>query len=151
MTAQHTAIVVWPGFGLGKHPASWSPHNGQLETSSANFTCRNRPCQSTCECCGMRDRRIHSGRTAPSLPAQARSTSAGRCPAGFVPPIVVRSRRYTRAPPRPRGSITTNEQENNETMSHREQCRPGAARGAQVRKDPRDNEVRRPTKKLTEE
>src|SRR5690348_628858 len=38
-------------------------------------------------------RRIYRGRTAPSLPAETRTTSAGGCLAGSVPPVLVRSRR----------------------------------------------------------
>src|SRR5215831_18740794 len=48
-----------------------------------------------------RFRRIHGGRTAPSLPAETRTISGGGCLAGSVPPILVRSRRCARAPPRP--------------------------------------------------
>src|SRR5438477_2842009 len=50
-----------------------------------------------------RFRGIHSGRTAPSLPAEAGTTSGGRCLAGSVPPVLVRSRRCSRTPPRPHG------------------------------------------------
>src|SRR6266487_4230193 len=34
----------------------------------------------------------HGGRTAPSLPAEARTTTRGGCLAGSVPPVLVRSR-----------------------------------------------------------
>src|SRR5262249_2013962 len=50
-----------------------------------------------------RFRRIHGGRTAPSLPAEARTASGGRCLAGSVPSVVVRSRGCSRTPPRPHG------------------------------------------------
>src|SRR6266481_693047 len=61
-----------------------------------------------------RFRRIHRGRTAPSLPAEARTTSGGGCLAGSVPSVLVRSRRCSRTPPRPHGSINTNEKEDKE-------------------------------------
>src|SRR5208283_4504635 len=61
-----------------------------------------------------RFRGIHGGRTAPSLSAEARTTSGGGCLAGSVPPVLVRSRRRSRTPPRPHGSINTNEKEDKE-------------------------------------
>src|ERR1700682_1920505 len=57
---------------------------------------------------------IHGGRTAPSLPAETRTTSGDRCLAGSVPSVLVRSRRCSRTPPRPHGSINTNEKEDKE-------------------------------------
>src|SRR6266481_5037994 len=39
-----------------------------------------------------RFRRIHGGRAAPSLPAEARTTSGVGCLAGAVSPVLVRSR-----------------------------------------------------------
>src|SRR6266446_1259317 len=50
-----------------------------------------------------RFRGIYSGRTAPSLPAEARTTSGGGCLAGSVPSVLVRSRGCSRTPPRPHG------------------------------------------------
>src|SRR5437588_1094928 len=61
-----------------------------------------------------RFRGIHGGRTAPSLPAEARTASGGGCLAGSVPPVLVRSRRCSRTPPRPHGSVNTNEKEDKE-------------------------------------
>src|SRR5215475_6824754 len=56
--------------------------------------------------------------------------------AGSVPSVLVRSRRCARTPPRPHGSINTNEKEDKEKkMTDREQYTPGPASGAQVRKD----------------
>src|SRR3984957_18669231 len=43
-----------------------------------------------------RFRRIHGGRTAPSLPAETRTTSGGGYVVGAVPPVLVRSRRCSR-------------------------------------------------------
>src|SRR5438128_4941616 len=85
-----------------------------------------------------RFRGIHGGRTAPSLPAEARTASGGGCLAGSVPPVMVRSRRCSRTPPRPhgsRGSIQANEKEcKEEKMTDRDQYSPGPASAAQVRK-----------------
>src|SRR5437762_10024893 len=58
-----------------------------------------------------RFRGIHGGRTAPSLPAEARTISGGGCLAGSVPPVLVRSRRCSRTPPRPHGSVNSKERE----------------------------------------
>src|SRR5712691_10511489 len=59
---------------------------------------------------------------------------------GSVPPVLVRSHRCSRTPPRPHGSHgsigNTNEKEDKEKkMTDREQYAPGPASGAQVRKD----------------
>src|SRR5213593_1713209 len=56
-----------------------------------------------------RFRGIHGGRTAPSLPAEARTASGVGGLAGSVPPVLVRSRGCSRTPPRPHGSVNTNE------------------------------------------
>src|SRR5438309_10679472 len=61
-----------------------------------------------------RFRGIHGGRTAPSLPAETGTTSGGRCLAGSVPSVLVRSRGCSRTPPRPHGSINTDEKEDRE-------------------------------------
>src|SRR5258706_16211748 len=83
-----------------------------------------------------RFRGIHGGRTAPSLPVETRTISRGGCLAGSVPPVLVRSRRCSRTPSRPYGSVNTNEKEDKEkTMTDRQQYTPGPASGAQVRKD----------------
>jgi uncharacterized protein YndB with AHSA1/START domain len=73
---------------------------------------------------------------APSLPAETGTTAGGGCLAGSVPPVLVRSRRCARTPPRPPGAIHTSEKEGKEKeMTNREGYTPGPARGAQVRKD----------------
>src|ERR1700694_2874844 len=51
----------------------------------------------------------HGGRTAPSLPAETRTISGGRCLAGSVPPVLVRSRGCAGTAPRPHGTFITNE------------------------------------------
>src|SRR2546422_11352292 len=65
-----------------------------------------------------RFRGIHGGRTAPSLPAEARTTSGGGCLARSVPSVLVRSCRCSRTPPRPPGAVNASETEDKEkTMS----------------------------------
>ena len=61
-----------------------------------------------------RFRGIHGGRTAPSLSTEIRTTSGGGCLAGSVPSVLVRSCGCSRTPPRPNGSINTNENEDKE-------------------------------------
>src|SRR5262249_30581024 len=83
-----------------------------------------------------RCRGIHGERTAPSLPAETRTTSGSGCLAGSVPSVLVRSCGCARTPPRPHGSVNTNEKKDTEKrVTHREQYAPGPATGAQVRKD----------------
>src|SRR5215468_11070732 len=49
--------------------------------------------------------------------------------------VLVRSRRCSRTPPRPHGSVNTSEKEDKEKkMTDRERYTPGPASGAQVRK-----------------
>jgi hypothetical protein len=55
--------------------------------------------------------------------------------AGSIPSVLVRSRRCSRTPPRPHGSVNTNEKEDKERMTDHQQYAPGPASGAQVRKD----------------
>ena len=50
-----------------------------------------------------RFRGINGGRTAPPLPVEARTFSRARYVAGAVPPLLVRSRRCSRTPPRSHG------------------------------------------------
>src|SRR6267154_691122 len=64
-----------------------------------------------------RFRGVHCGRTAPSLPAETRTVSGAGCLAGSLPPVLVRSRRCSRAPPRPHGAVNCNEKEDNETTT----------------------------------
>src|SRR5260370_2540591 len=81
-----------------------------------------------------RFRGIHGGRTAPSLSTEARTTSGGRYLAGSVPPGLVRSRRCSRTPPRPDGSINTNEtQDKEKKMTGRERYTHGPASCAEAR------------------
>src|SRR5437899_6080725 len=80
-----------------------------------------------------RFRGIHGGRTAPSLSTEARTTSGGGCLAGSVPSVLVRSRRCSRTPPRPHGSINTNEKEGKEKkVTDRERSGPGQGSGTVV-------------------
>ena len=86
---------------------------GWRDRASASYAAAERVKASASAARG-RFRGIHGGRTAPSLPAEARTTSAGGCLAGSVPSVLVRSRRCSRTPPRPHGSINTNEKEDKE-------------------------------------
>src|SRR5712691_10024369 len=61
-----------------------------------------------------RFRGIHGGRTAPSLPAEARTISGGGCLAGAVPPVLVRSRGCAGTAPRQYATFITNEGNSNE-------------------------------------
>jgi len=85
------------------------------DRASASYGAADRVKAPACAARG-RFRGIHGGRTAPSLPAETWTISAGRFLAGAVPPVLVRSRRCSRTPPRPHGtnetgSISTNEKE----------------------------------------
>src|SRR5207302_510696 len=69
-------------------------------------------------------------------PAGTLFTLGGGCLAGSVPSVLLRSRRCSQTPPRPHGSINTNEKEDKEKkVTDREQYAPGPASGAQIRKD----------------
>src|SRR6185312_4092205 len=57
---------------------------------------------------------VHRGRTTSFVPAETRTARGAGCVAGAVPPLLVRSPRRARAPPRPHGSTTTNQEENKE-------------------------------------
>ena len=61
-----------------------------------------------------RFRGIQGGRSASSLPAETGTTSGGRCLAGSVPPVLVRSRGCSRTPPRPHRAFHANEKEDNQ-------------------------------------
>src|SRR6266498_5705674 len=61
-----------------------------------------------------RFRGIHGGRTAPSLPLEARTTAGGGCLAGSVPSVLVRSCRCSRAPPQPHRPVDTSERADKE-------------------------------------
>src|SRR5258706_994615 len=116
-------------------PPRLVPTVGWRDRASASYAAAHRV-KAPASAARGRYRGIHGGRTAPSLPTEARATSGGRCLAGSVPPVLVRSRRCSRAPPRPHGSIDTNETEDTEKkMTDRLQYAPGPASGAQVRKD----------------
>ena len=59
----------------------------------------------------------HGGRTAPSLPAEARTISGGGCLAGAVPPVLVRSRGCAGTAPRPHGTFITNKKQDRENTT----------------------------------
>src|SRR5579863_9592335 len=80
------------------------------DRESASYDAADRV-QAPASAARRRFRGIHGGRSAPSLPAETRTISGGRCLAGSVPPVLVRSRGCSRTPPRPHGSINTKEKE----------------------------------------
>src|SRR5215813_6813122 len=83
---------------------------GGRDRASASHTAADRV-KAPASAARGRVRAIHSGRTAPSLPTEARTFSGGGGLAGSVPSVLVRSRRCSRTPPRPHESINTNENE----------------------------------------
>ena len=86
---------------------------GGRDRASASYAAADRV-KAPASAARCRFRGIHGGRTAPSLPAETGTTSGDRCLAGSVPPVLVRSRGCSRTPPRPHGSIHTNEKKDNE-------------------------------------
>jgi len=58
-----------------------------------------------------RFRGVHRGRAAPPVPAETGTISGGGCLASSVPPVLVRSHRCSRTPPRPNESVNTTEKE----------------------------------------
>src|SRR6266581_3344610 len=121
-------------------PPGLVPTVGWRDRASASDVAADR-LQAPASAAGRRFRGIHGGRTAPSLPAEARTISGGGCLAGSVPSVLVRSRKCSRTPPRPHGTFITNEgntqekEDKEKKMTDREQYTPGPAGGAQVRKD----------------
>src|SRR6202158_2540626 len=116
-------------------PPGLVPTVGWRDRASASYAAADRV-KAPASAARGRFRGIHGGCTAPSLPTEARITSGGGCLAGSVPPVLVRSRRCSRTPPRPHGSINTNEKEDKEKkMTDRDQYTPDPASGAEVRKD----------------
>src|SRR5580692_8453957 len=70
-----------------------------------------------------RFRRIHRGRTAPSLPAETRTVSGAGCLAGAVPSVLVRARGCSRTSPRPHGSFN-NDNNTSEKEDKQKTTRP---------------------------
>src|ERR1039457_2666281 len=94
-------------------PLGLVPTVGRRDRASAWYAAAGRV-QAPARAARGRFCRIHGGCTAPSLPAETGTTSGGGCLAGSVPSVLVRSRGCSRTPPRPHGSIDTNEQEDKE-------------------------------------
>src|SRR5436309_7983302 len=116
-------------------PAGLVPTVGWRDRASTSYDAADR-FKAPARAARGRFRGIHGGRTAPSLPAEARTASGGGGLARSVPPVLVHSPGCARTPPRPHGSINTNEEEDKEKkVIDREQYAPGPARGAEVRKD----------------
>src|SRR5436190_8261445 len=94
-------------------PPGLVPTVGGRDRASASYAAADRV-KAPARAARGRFRGIHGGRTAPSLPAEAGTVSGGGCLAGSVPPVLVRSRGCSRTPPRPHGSVNTNEKEDKE-------------------------------------
>src|SRR5437899_12010820 len=94
-------------------PPGLVPTVGGRDRASASYAAADRV-KAPASAARGRFRGIHGGRTAPSLPAEARTASGGGCLAGSVPPVLVRSRGCSRTPPRPHGPVDTNEKEDEE-------------------------------------
>src|SRR5438105_10598873 len=81
-------------------PPGLVPTVGWRDRASASDVAADR-LQAPASAAGRRFRGIHGGRTAPSLPAEARTISGGGYLAGSVPSVLVHSRRCSRTLPRP--------------------------------------------------
>src|SRR5438132_74077 len=101
-------------------PPGLVPTVGWRDRASASDVAADR-LQAPASAARRRFRGIHGGRTAPSLPAKARTVSGGGYVAGSVPSVLVRSRGCSRTPPRSyesrshgSRSVNTNEKEERE-------------------------------------
>src|SRR6184192_724149 len=99
-------------------PPGLVPTVGGRDRASASYAAADRV-KAPARAARGRFRGIHGGRTAPPLPTESGTTSGGRCLAGSVPSVLVRSRGCSRTPPRPHGSINTNEKEDKEKIDDR--------------------------------
>src|SRR5580693_7211938 len=116
---------VYTGYGIrirgycGTEPARDTEPPGLVSTvggrdrASTSYAAADRV-KAPARAARRRFRGIHGGRTAPSLPAEARTASGSRCLAGSVPPVLVRSRGCARTPPRPHGTVNINEKDDKE-------------------------------------
>src|ERR1700719_204730 len=95
-------------------PPGLVPTVGRRDRASTSYDAANRV-KAPASAARGRFRGIHGGRTAPSLPAEARTISGGGCLAGSVPPVLVRSRGCSRTAPRPHGSGNANEKDEETT------------------------------------
>src|SRR5258708_3865088 len=86
------------------------PAVGGRDRASSSYAAADRVKASASAARG-RFRGIHGGRTAPPLPAETGTVSGDGRLAGSVSPVLVHSRGCSRTPPRPHGSIHTNEKE----------------------------------------
>ena len=87
-------------------PAGLVAAVGGRDRASASYAAADRV-EAPARAARGRFRGVHGGRTAPSLPAETGTISGGGCLAGSVPPVLVRSRGCSRTPPRPHGSVNT--------------------------------------------
>src|SRR6516164_7832809 len=79
-------------------PPGLVPAVGGRDRASASYAAADRV-EAPASAARGRFRGIHGGRAAPSLPAETSTPSEGGRLAGSVPPILVRSRGCSRAPP----------------------------------------------------
>src|ERR1700756_3597252 len=91
-------------------PPGLVPTVGGRDRASTSYAAADRV-QAPARAARGRFRGIHGGRTAPSLPAEARTVSGGGRLAGSIPPVLVHARGCSRTPPRPHGSVNTEEKE----------------------------------------
>jgi len=121
-------VYEWSGICVRNHcgaepprdiePPGLVPAVGWRDRASASYAAADRV-KAPASAARGRFRGIHGGRTAPSLSTETRTVSGGRCLADSVPPVLVRSCRCSRTPPRPHGSINTNEKEDKEKIDGR--------------------------------
>jgi hypothetical protein len=93
--------------------AGLKPAVGRRDRASASYAAADRV-QAPAGAARGRFRGIHGGRTAASLPAEARTAAGGGCLAGAVSSVLVASRGCSGMPPRPDGRIKTNESNTSE-------------------------------------
>src|SRR2546422_3585292 len=94
-------------------PPGLVPTVGGRDRASASYAAADRV-KAPAGAARGRFRGVHGGRTAPSVPIEAKTPSGVGCLARSVPSVLVRSCRCSRTPPRPHGSVDTNEKEDKE-------------------------------------
>src|SRR5437867_8330826 len=94
-------------------PPGLVPTVGWRDRASASYAAADRV-KAPAGAARGRFRGIHRRRPAPALPIEAGAAAGGGCLACSVPPVLVRSCRCSRTPPRPHGPVDTNEKEDKE-------------------------------------
>src|SRR5258705_3337787 len=85
--------------------------DGRRDRATASYAAADRV-EAPASAARCRFRGIHGGRAAASLPIEAGTISGSGCLAGSVSPVLVPLRGCSRTPPRPHGSVDTNERDN---------------------------------------